>query len=291
MARGRIRIGISGWRYRGWRGVFYPPGLPQRSELAYAAERFPAIEINGTFYSLQRPEYFSAWAAAVPDDFEFALKGSRFVTHNKKLKDTAAPLANFFAQGVLNLGRKLGPFLWQLPPRLRFDAERLEAFFESLPRDTDAAARLARRHDERVAGRAALQPKADLHLRHAVEIRHASFVDADFVALLRRQNVALVCADSVAWPRRMDVTSDFVYCRLHGSDVLYASGYDDAALDRWAARALAWAGGGGPADAERIVEKPGPRRKRRDVYVFFDNDAKVRAPVDALGLIARVGGA
>jgi uncharacterized protein YecE (DUF72 family) len=285
---GSIRIGISGWRYKAWRGAFYPPGLPQRCELAFAAERFSAIEINGTFYSLQRPEYFSAWAAQTPDDFVFAVKGSRFITHNKKLRDIDAPLANFFAQGLLNLGRKLGPFLWQLSPQLRFDAERLEGFFAALPRDTDAAARLARRHDQRVQDRASLKPQAEMRLRHAIEIRHASFVDAAFIRLLRRHGIALVVADSVAWPLLMDVTGDFLYCRLHGSEVLYASVYDDDALDAWAARARAWAAGGEPADAKRVLDEAGPKRRARDVYVFFDNDAKVRAPQDALGLIARV---
>jgi uncharacterized protein YecE (DUF72 family) len=290
MARhGDIRIGISGWRYRPWRGVFYPPGLPQRRELAFCGERFRAVEINGTFYSLQRPEFFRAWAAEVPDDFVFAVKGSRFITHNKKLKDIEAPLANFFAQGLLELGTKLGPFLWQFAPRFRFDPERLERFFALLPRDTDAAARLARRHDRRVEGRAALVPRAAMRLRHAIEIRHESFVDPAFVALLREHDVALVCADTVAWPLLMDVTSDFVYCRLHGSEVLYASGYDDAALDMWADRLAAWARGREPADAVRVIDRPGPKLPRRDVYVFFDNDAKVRAPVDAQGLIARVG--
>jgi uncharacterized protein YecE (DUF72 family) len=157
---GDVRIGISGWRYRPWRGVFYPEQFPQRRELAFAAENFSAVEINGTFYSLRRPESFERWASEVPADFRFAVKGSRFITHNKKLKDIERPLANFFAQGVLELGAKLGPFLWQFSPRFRFDADRLSAFFALLPRDTDDAARLARRHDHRVTGRATLKPKA-----------------------------------------------------------------------------------------------------------------------------------
>jgi uncharacterized protein YecE (DUF72 family) len=289
MARhGDIRIGISGWRYRPWRGVFYPPGLQQRLELAFCGENFRAVEINGTFYSLQRPEFFAAWAAAVPDDFLFAVKGSRFITHNKKLNDIEAPLANFFAQGLFELGGKLGPFLWQFAPRFRFDAERLESFFALLPRDTDQAAALARRHDRRVAGRASLRPTVPMRLRHAIEIRHDSFVDPAFIALLRRHDVALVCADTVAWPLLMDVTSDFVYCRLHGSEQLYVSGYDDEALDVWADRVVAWARGGEPMDAKRAIDRPGPKRGKRDVFVFFDNDAKVRAPFDALGLIRRV---
>jgi uncharacterized protein YecE (DUF72 family) len=287
-ALGDVRIGISGWRYRGWRGVFYPKGLPQRGELRFAAERFRAVEINGTFYSLQRPPYFERWAAEVPADFVFAVKGSRFITHNKKLRAIDAPLANFLAQGLFNLGHKLGPFLWQFAPRFRFDAERLESFFQLLPRDTDAAARLARRHDSRVSGRAVLKPKTEMTLRHAIEIRHPSFVDPRFIQLLRKHGIALVCADTVAWPRLMDVTADFVYCRLHGSEELYASGYDEEALSRWADRVAAWAGGGEPHDAERVVDRPARRRKSRDVFVFFDNDAKVRAPFDAESLVEKV---
>lgn len=287
-ALGDIRIGISGWRYRPWRGVFYPEKLPQRRELAFAGETFRAVEINGTFYSLQRPEYFERWAADVPDDFRFAIKGSRFITHNKKLLDIEVPLANFLAQGLLKLGPKLGPFLWQFPPVFRFDRSRLERFFALLPRDTEAAARLARGHDGRVAGRACTEADAMRPLRHAVEIRNESFRDPAFVDLLRAYDVALVCADTVAWPRLMDLTSDFVYCRLHGSRQLYVSGYDDHELDIWADRVAAWAGGAEPKGAEKIVDRPGPRLPARDVFVFFDNDAKVRAPFDAQGLIARV---
>lgn len=287
-ARGVVRIGVSGWRYPPWRGVFYPRGLPQRRELRFIGETFRAVEINGTFYGLQKPGFFESCSAEVPDDFVFAVKGSRFITHNKKLNDVKEPLANFFAQGLLRLGAKLGPVLWQLPPAFRFDAERVESFLAMLPRDSDAMARLARRHDERVRGRAALTPKADIPVRHAMEIRHESFADPQFIALLRKHDVALVCADSVEWPRLADVTSDFVYCRLHGSEELYASGYDDAALDRWADRVVAWAAGGEPKDAERVVERAARKRTRRDVFVFFDNDAKVRAPYDALGLMAQV---
>jgi uncharacterized protein YecE (DUF72 family) len=285
---GEVRIGISGWRYRGWRGRFYPAGLAQRRELAYVGEKFGAVEINGTFYSLQRPEYFERWAQEVPDDFLFALKGSRFITHNKKLKDIEAPLANFFAQGLFNLGPKLGPFLWQFSPRFRFDAERLESFLKLLPKDTDEAVRIARLHDRRVSGRAVLKTKTSMRLRHAFEIRHDSFRDPAFVRLLRKHRAALVCADTVEWPRLMDITADFAYCRLHGSRELYASGYGDRALTRWADRVAAWSRGGEPDGAERIVDKPAPKRARRDVFVFFDNDAKVRAPIDALTLAKKV---
>ncbi len=262
--------------------------MPHKRELAYAAGIFSTVEVNGTFYSLQRPESFAAWAGQTPDNFVFAIKGPRYITHLRRLKEVEAPLANFFASGVLRLGAKLGPLLWQFPPYFRFDPARLESFFALLPRDTESAAALARRHDARMEGRAWTETEAARPLRHAIEIRHQSFVVPAFVDLLCAQEIALVCADTVEWPRLMDLTADFTYCRLHGSEVLYTSGYDDAALDRWATRVAAWARGEEPADAERVIDSPGPRRPCRDVYVYFDNDAKVRAPFDAQQLISRV---
>jgi uncharacterized protein YecE (DUF72 family) len=288
--QGTIRIGISGWTYGRWRGVFYPEGLPHSQELAYSARHFPAIEINGTFYGLQRPESFGAWREATPDGFVFAVKGSRYITHMLKLKDVATPLANFFASGPLRLGPKLGPILWQFPPQMKFDPERFRTFLALLPHDTDKAAKLARRHDERLKGRAWLKSDIEQPLRHAVEIRHDSFRAPEFVELLRRYDIALVCADTVEWPLLMDITSDFVYCRLHGSQELYASGYDDDALDTWASRVRAWARGSEPADADRVLGPAKRLAKGRDVYVFFDNDAKVRAPADAKSLAERLGG-
>lgn len=285
---GNVRIGISGWTYKPWRGVFYPSELPRKRELSFAAAIFKSIEINGTFYSLQRPESFAAWATQTPDDFVFAIKGPRYITHLRRLKEIEAPLANFFASGLLRLGGKLGPFLWQFPPFFRFDPARLDRFFEQLPRDTEAAATLARRHDARLAGRAWTETDLRRPLRHAIEVRHRSFVTPAFIRLLRDRDIGLVCADAVEWPRLMDLTSDFVYCRLHGSEVLYTSGYDEQTLDRWAERIVAWARGEEPADAERVVAAPGPERPCRDVYVYFDNDAKVRAPFDARALIRRV---
>jgi uncharacterized protein YecE (DUF72 family) len=286
---GRVRIGISGWTYKPWRGRFYPAGLPQKRELAFAAARFASIEINGTFYSLQRPSSFAAWAGETPEGFVFAIKGSRYITHFLRLKDVRAPLANFLASGLLRLGPKLGPILWQLPPRTRFDPDRLEPFLAALPRDTREALEIARRHDARVAGRAWLEIDRRRPMRHALEVRHDSFRDPAFIRLLRRHRVALVCADTVDWPLLMDVTADFVYVRLHGSEELYASGYDDDALDAWAARVAAWAAGREPADAERVMGPSRPRKAGRDVYVYFDNDMKVRAPADAAGLAARLG--
>jgi uncharacterized protein YecE (DUF72 family) len=285
---GRVRIGVSGWRYGGWRGVFYPEGLRQKDELSYLARQFPTVEINGTFYSLQRPEFFEAWSAQTPADFVFAVKGSRYITHMLRLTKIEKPLANFFASGLLAIGPKLGPILWQFPPNFRFNPEKLEAFFEHLPRDTDQAARLARRHDARVKGRAFLKPGPQRALRHAIEIRHDSFVAPDFIKLLRKHRIGLVVADTVDWPLLMDATSDFIYCRLHGSEELYASGYDDAALDVWADRVAAWAKGGEHDTATRVIDKPAPKRASRDVFVYFDNDKKVRAPFDAHSLIEKV---
>ena len=279
--QGRIRIGISGWRYPGWRGVFYPPGLLQADELSYASRHFDTIEINGTHYSLQRPEFFARWRDETPEGFVFAVKGSRFITHMKQLRDIDAPLANFFAQGLLRLGDKLGPFLWQFPPRFRFDRDKLERFMALLPRDGDAAAALASGHDHRLAGRSWAACEAGGSLRHAIEIRHPSFLDAAFVGLLRRHNIALVFADAVGWPYAEDVTADFLYLRLHGSQELYASGYSEEELDRWAGRIAVWSAGGEPSDAKLIDPAARPHRRPRDVYVYFDNDAKIRAPFDA----------
>ncbi|MCC3253375.1 DUF72 domain-containing protein [Xanthomonas campestris pv. campestris] len=284
-----IRIGISGWRYARWRGTFYPTGLAQRRELAYAGRCFPSVEINGSFYSLQRPESYQSWHDETPDDFVFAVKGPRFVTHMKRLRDCEQALANFFASGVLRLGEKLGPILWQLPPTLRFDDAVLDAFLSSLPRDTEAALALARKRDTTLMhGRTALSIDRKRPLRHALEMRHPSFCDPSCMKLLRKHKVGVVVADTAGkFPYLEDVTADFVYLRLHGDAQLYASGYSDHALDRWGERIAAWAAGGEPSDAQRI----GPRaskRARRDVYCYFDNDMKVHAPFDARGLMQRL---
>ena len=278
---GTVRVGISGWLYGGWRGSFYPKELRRRDELSYASRHFDTIEINGTHYSLQRPDSFARWYDETPDGFVFAVKGSRFITHMKQLRDIATPLANFFAQGVLRLEDKLGPLLWQFSPRFRFNAEKLDAFLSLLPRDTDQAAALAARHDHRLAGRSWTRTHRCRPLRHAVEIRHSSCLDRDFMALLRRHRVALVFADTVDWPYAEDVTADFLYLRLHGSEVLYASGYEDEALEWWAARIRSWSMGTQPNDARLVDDTTPLPRQRRDVYVYFDNDAKVRAPFDA----------
>ena len=289
---GRIRIGISGWRYEPWRGVYYPKGLAQHRELWYSSRQLPTIEINGTFYSLQRPECFAAWHEDTPDDFVFAVKGSRFITHMKKLRDVEVPLANFFASGIFNLRGKLGPFLWQFPPNFTFNPAKIEAFFEILPRDMESALALARRRDARLKGRARLAIDANRKLRHCMEIRHESFRDPAFVRLLRKHRIGLVVADTAGkWPLLEDVTSDFVYVRLHGDEELYASGYSDAALDMWAARIKAWSEGTEPADARRASPAVAARAaaRGRDVYVYFDNDMKVHAPFDAKSLMMKLG--
>jgi uncharacterized protein YecE (DUF72 family) len=285
-----MRIGISGWNYPGWRGVFYPKGLAQRRELEYASRRFNSIEINGTFYSLQRPEYFEAWYRTTPEDFRFAVKGSRFITHMKKLNDIKAPLANFFASGVLCLKEKLGPILWQFGPNWPLDLERFETFLDLLPASTAAAARLARRHDDRLEGRAWTRADHDRPIRHAVEVRHPSFFSMPFVRLLRRHRVALVIADTAEkFPYAEDVTAGFVYLRLHGTGQIYAGGYSGEQLDAWVSRIEAWKHGREPRDARRIDDRPARTLQRRDVYVYFDNDAKVKAPFDALELASRLG--
>ncbi len=269
-ARGTARVGISGWTYAPWRGVFYPKGLPHRSELSYAAERLDSIELNGSFYSLQRPTSWRNWSAQTPDDFVFAVKGGRYITHILRLKNTRVALANFFASGLLSLGPKLGPLLWQLPPTLQLEPDVLDAFLASLPRTTGEAARLATETTLEEDRRDTASP-VDLPLRHAVEARHASFVDPAFARIARAYRVAVVVADTAGrYPVLRDVTADFVYVRLHGDEELYTSGYTDEALDRWAADAREWLDAG------------------LDVYAYFDNDVKVRAPYDAMGLRERL---
>jgi uncharacterized protein YecE (DUF72 family) len=287
--RTHIRIGISGWRYPGWRGDFYPKGLPQRRELEFAARHFDSIELNGSFYSLQRPEHYAAWYADTPPGFVFAVKGSRYITHMRKLRDIEVPLANFFASGLLCLEDKLGPILWQFPPQLAFD-ERFEAFIRHLPRDTGQAVALARRHDARLLGRSSTRTGACRVLRHCFEVRHPSFACPELISLLRRHGIGLVVADTAGrWPYLEDVTADFVYVRLHGDVKLYESGYSRVALRRWAERVRAWSSGDEPSDAQTVGARALPLRRGRDVYVYFDNDMKVRAPYDALALRRALG--
>ncbi|WP_158921011.1 DUF72 domain-containing protein [Acidisphaera sp. S103] len=286
MTAGIIRVGISGWTYEPWRGIFYTKEIKREQELAYAASRLRTLEINDTFYGLQRPETFAGWADQVPADFVFAVRGPRVITHILRLRDVRVPLANFLASGLLRLGIHLGPILWQFPPNFRFDPERLGAFLKMLPHDTGHAAGLGRGHDKTLRTPAWLEVETRRPMRHAIEIRHESFRCQAFIDLLRAHDVGLVCADSAAWPRLMDVTSDFVYCRLLGSRTPQAGDYDNAALDEWGRRIKIWAAGEEPADAEPVGGKARPRK--RDVFVFFDNDRKVRAPANAMELIRRL---
>lgn len=271
---GRIHIGISGYDYKPWRGRFYPEGLPARQWLAYASRTFGTIEINGTFYSLKSPDVFTRWRTEVPShDFLLAIKGGRFITHNLKLRNADVALANFFASGILALGERTGPFLWQLPATYGFDAERMDTFMRMLPRDSYEAAQLAEGHDDRLRRGALVEAPCRVAYRHAFEVRHPSYFTGEFCDMLREYGNAWVVADTAGrFPYAEEVTADFVYVRLHGSTELYTSRYSDDELDGWAEKVRRW------------------RRGGRDVFVYFDNDAKVHAPGDALRLLERVTG-
>ena len=287
---GTIRIGISGWRYEPWRGIFYPERLAQKHELAFASQAFPSIELNGSFYSLQTPQSYANWYKATPPGFVFSVKGPRYITHIRRLKEIEAPLANFFASGVFNLKEKLGPFLWQFPPFFRYDEERFGNFLAQLPRDTSQALSIARGREGRMHGRSRLAIDRSRPLRHAVEVRHESFATPSFIDLLRRHDIALVVADTAGkWPYMEDVTADFLYLRLHGDKELYASGYTEQALERWARRIRLWSKGKEPADARKAGDGKAPAVDARDVYCYFDNDIKVRAPFDADRLMHKLG--
>ncbi|MEO8848255.1 MAG: DUF72 domain-containing protein [Casimicrobiaceae bacterium] len=288
--QGIARIGISGWRYPPWRKTFYPGDLPQRRELEFASRALPTIELNGSFYSLQAPGSWQAWHDQTPDDFVFSVKAPKFITHVLRLREPCTAIANFFASGIANLGTKLGPILWQLPPNLKFDAALVGDFLAMLPRDTKAAAALARRHDAKVSGRCVLGYGSGVRpLRHAVEVRHESFVTPRFITMLRNEGVAFVVADTAGrWPEYLDVTSDFVYVRLHGASALYRSGYCDAQIDAWAARIDLWRDGS-IANGPRIARPAAKARSGRDVFCYFDNTDKVHAPRNAQRLLAQLG--
>lgn len=291
MAAGaQVRIGISGWRYAPWRGTFYPQGLVQARELEFASRQFPAIELNGSFYALQRPSSYERWAAETPAGFVFTVKAPRYVTHILRLRDARPAIANFVASGLLALGPKLGPILWQLPPSLALDEESLDAFLTHLPHDSTSALQLAQEREARMQGKDWLGPVVPMRLQHALEVRHASFCRPGTVALLRRHGVALVVADTAGrWPEVGDVTADFMYLRLHGAQQLYASGYSDDQLATWARRIRAWAAGGVPDDVATLSDDPAPVTARRDVFCFFDNTMKTHAPENAQKLVRTLG--
>jgi uncharacterized protein YecE (DUF72 family) len=264
-ATGRIRIGIGGWTYEPWRGTFYPDDLTQKRELEFASRQLTSIEINGTFYGAQKPETFAKWRDETPDDFVFSLKAPRFATNREVLADAGRTVARFFAGGVLELKEKLGPINWQLLPTKKFDAADFEGFLKLLPKEA--------------SGRA---------LRHVVEVRHESFRSPDFISLAREHGVAVAIAGDSRYPQIADATAPFVYARIMGTKEAAASGYSDAALDLWAARARAWASG---AAVEGLDYVEGPRAdgKARDVYLYVISGHKVRNPAAAMALIRRLG--
>lgn len=287
---GDLRVGISGWSYPEWRGGFYPTGLVQKNELRYAGEHLNSIEINGTFYSLQRPKSFQKWYNEVPDDLVFAVKGSKFITHQKKLMDVRIPVANFFASGLLALGEKLGPIVWQFSPWFRYDRDLLEPFLKFLPKTTSAAAELAKENTIKSKKNVWTEISEDTQIRYAFEPRHESFFTPDFVELMTSYNAAIVFADTAdRFAKTEDVTSDFLYFRLHGKEDLYSSDYSDSELDKLAKRILIWKSGGEPKDARKIDKERSAANIRRDVYVYFDNSMKGHAPYDAMYLTKKLG--
>jgi uncharacterized protein YecE (DUF72 family) len=271
---GRAWIGVSGYDYPHWKGTFYPRDLPRTRWLEHAVRHFNSIELNGTFYSLKNPDVFRRWAEGAPArGFVYAIKGSRFITHNLKLRGCERALANFYASGILLLGRKTGPFLWQLPAGYGFDPARMESFIDLLPAGAREAEALARQHDARLKRGAAVTAAAQVRYRHAFEVRHPSYFHPEFFELLRRRQVGFVIAETAGrFGYAEEVTAPFVYVRLHGSQVLYGSQYTPPELDRWAARVQGWTQGT-PA---------------RDVYVYFDNDRHAYAAHDAQALWRRV---
>jgi len=263
---GKIRIGIGGWVFPPWRGTFFPDGLAQSGELAYAAKQVTSIEINGTFYGPQRAESFRRWHDETPPGFVFSVKGPRGATHSRELEACVAAIERFFAGGVGELGDKLGAFLWQLPPTRRFDAAWFDGFLDHLPRE--------------LGGR---------KLRHAVELRHGSFDVPESVALLRRRNVARVLVDAEERPLFADITADFIYARLERMSEAEPAGYAPATLDRWAARARDWLGGGAPDDLALVAPDISAGSIPRDGFLYCINGAKIRAPAAAMALIERLG--
>jgi uncharacterized protein YecE (DUF72 family) len=259
-----IRVGIGGWVYAPWRGVFYPKGLTQARELEHASRNVTSIEINGTFYGTQKPASFRRWAAETPGDFVFSLKAPRFATHRRVLAEAGPSIERFFSSGLTELKQKLGPVLWQFAPTKAFDPDDFAAFLALLPKELDG-----------------------LTLRHAVEVRHESFLAPEFIALLRRHSVAVALIESDKHPAIADVTGDFVYARLQHTSEKLATGYPPAALDAWAKRAKTWAAGGTPDDPPTIAGPP-PKKIKRDVFLYMISGAKLRAPAAAMALLERL---
>jgi uncharacterized protein YecE (DUF72 family) len=264
---GCVRAGIGGWNFEPWRGVFYPPGLKQAEELSYASRHLTAIEINSTYYSSQKPETFAKWAASTPDGFVFSVKASRFCTNRRVLAEGAESVGKFLGQGIVELGDRLGPILWQFMATKTFDPDDFEGFLKLLPATQDSLA-----------------------LRHVMEVRHVSFAVPEFVALCRKYGVAICLADHESFPRIADITADLVYARLMtGSDDIETA-YLPADLDLWADRLQAYAAGGPPEDLRLVDPAHQAARTPRDVFAFVIHEGKVRAPAAAMALIERVGG-
>lgn len=286
---GEIRIGVSGWQHEGWRGGFYPKGLVQRRELEYASRALSSVEINGTFYSLQKPASFQKWHDETPEDFVFAVKAPQYITHIRRLKNVEEPLANFLASGLLALRAKLGVILWQFPPNVMLKDDRFEKFMQMLPHDTAGALKIAKKHSAKVEGRAYLEAHGNYRIRHAFEFRNFSFQDPGFVEMMREFNVALVMAHSgLKSPYMEDLTSDFIYARMHGQESQYKKGYPSAKLDWWTERVASWVAGREPADADCVSSEKPRLASKRDAFIYFDTEEKDYAPTDALGLTERL---
>ncbi len=278
---GKVRLGIAGWVYEPWRGEFYPKDLKQKDELGYASRALGVIEINATFRALQKPPSFRKWAEQTPGDFVFSIKGHQQITHFKRLKGIESALASFIAAGPLALGPRLGPFVWQLPPNLKYDG-RIAEFLALLPKTPEAAAELGARHDG--LADVALDTAGVTAIRHAIEVRHESFANPEFIGLMREHNVALVIADTAEWPW-MDTTADFVYARLQGAPG--AEPYVEAGLDLWASRIEAMAAGS-PVPSAKLVAAPAADAPR-DVFALFVSTDKERAPAYARAVMRRLG--
>ncbi|MBX3020101.1 MAG: DUF72 domain-containing protein [Bdellovibrionales bacterium] len=285
----KIYVGMSGWTFEGWRGGFYPKGLAQKKELEYASRQVTSIEINGTFYALQKPATFERWYDETPKNFVFSIKAPKYITHVRRLKEVEEPLANFYASGLLCLKEKMGPVLWQFPPTVMLKDDRFERFLELLPYDAKSAARLAKQHGAKVEGRSYTKVSGDIPIRHAFEFRNPSFCKPEFISLLRKYGVAVVFAHSgLKSPYMEDVTADFVYARMHGQEGPYKNGYPKESITWLADRLCHWTKGTQPTDADCILSEP-PKVKKRDAFVYFDTEAKDHAATDALNLLQELG--
>lgn len=285
----KIRIGMSGWTFEGWRGDFYPKGLTQKKELEFASRKVNSIEVNGTFYALQKPSTFQRWYDETPEDFCFSIKAPQYITHVKRLKEVDEAVANFFASGLFCLREKLGPILWQFPPNVTLKDDRFEKFLDLLPHDSNAAVEIAKKHSPKMDGRSELSFPGDSPLRHAFEFRHPSFQNPEFIELLRKHGVAVVFAHSgLKSPYMEDVTADFIYARMHGQEPQFKKGYPQSVLSWWADRVSLWTQGKQPKDALCVSEEK-PKVIQRDAFIYFDTEEKAYAPSDALNLTQRLG--